>query len=105
MTSYPFLADGPIPAYDEMRKRLVDMYGSINGNETGDPAKAMSVLADIVRGEGLFEGREMPLWFVMGGDSEKDFRERARRTIESLDANKDISTASDIKAVRDYFVD
>lgn len=95
MSRNPFLADGPIPAYAEMRKQLTDMYDSVIGKETGDPVKGMSILVDIVRSEGVFEGREMPLWFAMGSDSERDFRERARRVLESLDANKDISMVSD----------
>lgn len=91
---HPFAINEIIPEYEEMRVKSTGLFDSVIGKEKGDPAKGMSTLVDVVRGEGVFKGREWPLWLALGGDSESDFRERARRIVESLDANKDISYTS-----------
>lgn len=97
---YPFLAEGApgaIPEYEETRRNAGVLFDSVIGNETGDPVKGMSLLVDVVRGEGAFKGRELPLWLALGSDSEGDYRERVRRILESLDENSDISRASDFE--------
>lgn len=91
---YPFLTTEVIPEYVEMRIKVTGLFDAVVGKEKGDPVKGMATLVDVVRGEGVFEGREWPLWLVLGEDAEADFRERARRTVESLDKNKDISYIS-----------
>jgi hypothetical protein len=71
---------------------------SIAGTEKGDPVKGMEVLVDVVRGEGIFEGRELPFWLTLGSDAEHDVRERSENIIKSLDMHADISGRSDFAA-------
>lgn len=103
LPNYAFQPTGTIPDYDETRKAAAVIYNTLTTNydQAGDPVKGMSLLVDMVRGEGAFEGREMPLWLALGSDSESDYRKRARRILESLDANSDISHSSDIWLARE----
>jgi len=93
LPNYPFPSTGSISDYDETRKAAAIVYHTLTANpdQAGDPMKGMSLLVDVVRGEGAFEGREFPLWLALGSDSERDYRERVSRIVESLDTNSDIS--------------
>jgi len=95
LPNYPFQPTGPIPDYDEARKAAAVVYNSYtaNNDQAGDPVKGMSLLVDVVKGEGVFKGREMPLWLALGSDSERNYRERAGRIVESLDMNTDVSNS------------
>ncbi|KAF7377598.1 UBR-type domain-containing protein [Mycena sanguinolenta] len=46
----PFFQQNDIADYDEMRRVGVARFGSLTGTEPGDPAKAMEVVVDVVRG-------------------------------------------------------
>jgi len=96
MLRYPILSTRKFPDYDAGRELVRNRFDSVAGTEKGDPAKGMELLVDVVRKEGKFERRELPLWLALGSDSERDFRQRARRVVESLDANSDISHGSDL---------
>ena len=61
------------------------------GKQPGDPVKAMNALADVVRGEGLAAGRKMPLWLVLGTDSEQDLRASIAEKTANLEEWKDVS--------------
>ena len=89
---------GTITDYDEARAGAVKYIESVVGNEKGDPVKGMEVLVDVVRGEGIFEGRELPFWLTLGSDAEHDVRERSENIIKSLDMHADISGRSDFAA-------
>ncbi|KAJ7277216.1 hypothetical protein C8J57DRAFT_1308822 [Mycena rebaudengoi] len=55
-----------IEDYDEMRDQAVERYKTVHRNLKGDPAKAMEVLTDVVRGEGKAAGRPWPLYLILG---------------------------------------
>lgn len=83
--------DKPISDYDGIREQMSNGFQSMAGHEPNDPVKGMELLADVVKGEGKFKGREVPLWLVLGQDAVQDFRSRAENTLKALDQNLDIS--------------
>ncbi|KDQ56791.1 hypothetical protein JAAARDRAFT_59038 [Jaapia argillacea MUCL 33604] len=67
----------PISDYDSMRTQAQNNYASmIPGTFKGDPQKAMTLLADVVRGEGKAKGKEWPLYLPMGLKAEETMREK-----------------------------
>lgn len=81
-----------IPAYDMLREKGRARFNSISGHERGDPAKAMDLLVDVVRGEGRARGREWPMWLFMGQDAYRDVRGKCDAVLRTLDAWEDLST-------------
>ncbi|KAI0086748.1 hypothetical protein BDY19DRAFT_958428 [Irpex rosettiformis] len=80
-----------IPDYEDMRAALAARYWKQNGMQPGDPEKAMSAVVDVVRGEGVAEGRTMPLWLVLGTDAEQDLRDFCADRLKNLDEWQDVT--------------
>jgi len=66
------------------------------GVGSGDPARGMSVLVDVVRGEGrakkTLDRHGWPLWLFLGADAVSDVRARITRVAHVLDQWEDIAT-------------
>lgn len=80
-----------IPDYEPLRKAGVARYQAQANKQPGDPVKAMKALADVIRGEGLAAGRPMPLWLLLGVDSEQDLRDSIDKRLQNLEEWKDVS--------------
>ncbi len=81
-----------IPAYDKLREAGGARFNSISGSENGNPAKAMELLVDVVRGEGRAHGREWPMWLFMGQYVYRDVRGKCERVLNTLEDWEDIAT-------------
>ncbi|KAG2095146.1 uncharacterized protein F5147DRAFT_747773 [Suillus discolor] len=79
----------PIPDHDETRAEMLVRYKAIPGRQPGDPIKAMKLVADVVRGEGVAAGREWPLYLVLGEDAEQDVRNKCMMMLKHLDEWQD----------------
>lgn len=44
------------------------MVQQVDGNQPGDPAKAVSIMMDVVKGEGVAEGKAFPNRLPLGPD-------------------------------------
>lgn len=88
----PITVHKHIPAYDMIREKGRARFNSVSGYERGDPAKAMELLVDVVRGEGHAHGREWPMWLFMGQDAYRDVRGKCDAVLRTLDAWEDVST-------------
>jgi len=80
----------PIPDYDETRAKALLRYETVPGKQPGDPAKAMKIVVDVVRGEGVAVGREWPLYLVLGEDAEQDVRNKCMKVFKHLDEWQDV---------------
>ncbi|KAG2151578.1 uncharacterized protein EDB93DRAFT_262925 [Suillus bovinus] len=80
----------PIPDYDETRAETLVRYEAIPGKQPGDPMKAMKLVVDVVRGEGVAAGREWPLYLVLGEDAERDIRHKCMTMLKHLDEWQDV---------------
>jgi NAD(P)-dependent dehydrogenase (short-subunit alcohol dehydrogenase family) len=81
----------PIPAYNELRTASEKRFYSIPGTQKGDPDKAMEIVVDIVRGEGVARGREWPGMIILGEDAERELVAKYTRVIALAEEWKDIS--------------
>ncbi|KAG2125688.1 hypothetical protein DEU56DRAFT_566794 [Suillus clintonianus] len=79
----------PIPDYDETRAEILVKVEAIPGKQPGDPMKGMKLVVDVVRGEGAAAGKEWPLYLVLGGDAERDIRNKCAAMLKHLDEWQD----------------
>ncbi|TFK47518.1 NAD-P-binding protein [Heliocybe sulcata] len=72
-----------IAAYNSMRDMVMSRFAVLRGRTRmdlfGDPAKAMNVVVDVVKGQGKAEGKKWPLFLVIGEDAEEDIRKHGER--------------------------
>nr|VWO94541.1 ATP-dependent RNA helicase CshA (EC [Ganoderma boninense] len=90
--SYPPTITTRIPAYEDARNAGLARFAAVAGRERGDPARAMELLVDVVKGEGRAAGREWPLWLVLGRDAYADVRAKCARLLETMDRWEDVAT-------------
>ncbi|KAJ3732227.1 NAD-P-binding protein [Lentinula guzmanii] len=77
--SSPFHQENSIPDYDGLRAACIQRFKGIAGHEPGDPVKAMQILVDVVRGEGVAVGKKWPepgTSLLLGNDAERDLYKR-----------------------------
>ncbi|KAH9939302.1 NAD-P-binding protein [Epithele typhae] len=96
--AYPATINTHIPAYDAARNAGMERFASIAGHESGDPARAMELVVDVVKGEGRAQGREWPLWLVLGRDAYVDVRAKTQRLLDTMNAWEDVATDLDFEA-------
>ncbi|KAH9854896.1 NAD-P-binding protein [Lenzites betulinus] len=93
--AYPATINTHVPAYDAARTAGMARFAAIAGHERGDPARAMALLVDVVRGEGRAAGREWPMWLVLGADAYADVRAKTGRLLKTMEAWEDLATDLD----------
>jgi len=73
-----------------MRLDLVENWGAVSGKQPGDPNKAMEIVVDVVRGEGVAAGKPWPLYLVLGEDAEEAIRTKCKKMLDHLDEWRDV---------------
>jgi NAD(P)-dependent dehydrogenase (short-subunit alcohol dehydrogenase family) len=66
-----------IPDYDRVRNAVVQFVQGMNGNQPGDPRKAAEIILDIVREEGVAEGKALPARLPLSPDCLATLNKRA----------------------------
>ncbi|KAE9373271.1 NAD(P)-binding protein [Stipitochalara longipes BDJ] len=57
-----------IPEYSDFSKTLIKAFGEADQKQPGDPGKLVQIVVDLVRGEGVAKGKELPLRLPLGSD-------------------------------------
>lgn len=89
---YPATIHRRHSVYDNTREAIMNRFTNLAGTEKGDPAKAMNLLVDIVKGEGKAKGKEWPNLLVLGKDAYADVRMKCEQTMHALEAWEDVAT-------------
>lgn len=55
-----------IPMYDTMRTEELEQFNKLWHKAKGDTDRAVEVIVDVARGEGVAAGRELPFWLLLG---------------------------------------
>ena len=61
-----YKAETHISDYDGFRERIIETIDNAFVRSRNDPAKAMEIVADVVRSEGKAEGAELPQMLLLG---------------------------------------
>lgn len=85
-----------IADYNELRELVGEKIR--NPPDTGgDPKKAMEILVDVVRGEGVAEGKAWPLYLPLGRDAEQAILDKTETVGEVLKEWKDVICSTDFE--------
>lgn len=98
-TISPFHSEDSFSDYDELRAACSQRFKSVAGNEPGDPAKAMEALVDVVRGEGVAEGKKWPepgASLLLGNDAERDLLKKFNKLKLALTEWEDVVRSTGI---------
>jgi len=68
-----------------------------NGNQPGDPVRGCQIVLDVVRGEGLTEGKPFPTNLQLGSDCYKVAKDTAERTLRNLQDWEEVILSTDHK--------
>lgn len=90
-----------IPGYKERSRVLIEYLSREDQKQPGDPAKLVEIVVDLVRGEGVALGRDVPLRLPLGADCYADVREKCEKTLEVLDTWKAVANSTDMNAKKE----
>lgn len=66
-----------------------------NGNQPGNPEKGVQVMIDVVKGEGVAQGRPTPTVVTLGSDCHKAVKEYCESTLQRIEEWKEVSYSTD----------
>lgn len=64
-------------------------------NQPGDPVKLVETILDLVRQEGIAEGKDIPLRMPLGVDVFDDMKAKCEETLSLLDEWRDVIRSTD----------
>jgi len=77
-----------IAAYNSLRDVMLGRFATLRARtrgDIGDPRKAMSVVVDVVKGQGNAKKKKWPLFLVIGEDAEEDIRKYGETITEIME--------------------
>ena len=89
----PHIAD-----YAEFNKASLAFEAAAYGNEPGDPVKAVERMIDVVKGEGMAEGKPMPPRLPLGSDGLKVVKDKCMETLKLCEEWEELIVSTDIEA-------
>jgi hypothetical protein len=89
------MAATEVPEYAEIRRIVRYFIDMGKGVESGDPKKAAVVIVDVVRGDGLAEGRAWNGTLILGSDAERDIRTKCEAIMKNLEEWGDVARSID----------
>ena len=73
-------------------------YSAYSGKQPGDPKRAVEIILDLVRGEGVAEGKTVPQGFALGSDCFGIIESSCKETLQVLGEWKEVITSTDFSA-------
>ena len=86
-----------IPDYSDFNKAVREFEKTSYGKEPGDPKKAVERMIDVVKGEGLAKGRDLPVRMPLGSDGLKFVEDQCMATLKICEKWRDLITSTDIE--------
>jgi hypothetical protein len=86
----------PIADYDDIRNGVTQFVKNINGNQPGDPKKAVGIILDVVREEGVAEGKSLPERLPLGPDCLATMRKKAVGNLVICNEWEDVIRSTDV---------
>jgi NAD(P)-dependent dehydrogenase (short-subunit alcohol dehydrogenase family) len=85
-----------IPEYAEASRAQMKGLTGEDQNQPGDPAKLVEIVLDLVRGEGVAQGMEVPIRLPLGVDCYADVKNKCEATLAVLENWRDVARSTDI---------
>ncbi|EKM58137.1 uncharacterized protein PHACADRAFT_139799 [Phanerochaete carnosa HHB-10118-sp] len=90
MLSQPIYEGNRIADYGAVREEMKKRWKQIDGHQPNDPVKAMRVIIDVVRGEGVAEGKDWPLYLPLGPETEVAIRDKCEKITNVLNVWREV---------------
>ncbi|KAF5006346.1 hypothetical protein FDECE_7274 [Fusarium decemcellulare] len=84
-----------IPDYAQRSQDFNDYLAARSGHQAGDPEKGISIVLDLVRGEGVAKGKEIPIRIALGADAYDVVKTKCEETLKILEDWKDVTCSTD----------
>lgn len=84
-----------IEDYAEINKGYTTLLAQYEMNQPGDPKKAVKIMVDVVKGEGVAAEKEMPTRLPLGSDVLEVIRRKCRDTLALCDEWEEIIVSTD----------
>lgn len=75
----------------------IEYLASEDRRQPGDPAKLVNVVLDLVRGEGVAEGREVPFRLPLGGDCVDDIKAKCEGLLKVMGEWEEVCRGTDVE--------
>lgn len=83
-------------SYHTSIRTLVYHFSALDGNQGGDPKRAAEVILDLIRGEGVAHGREVPNTLPLGSEALEMIGNVCKTTMETLEEWRNVIISTDI---------
>jgi hypothetical protein len=83
--------------YEPITKGLFGAMDVYNGKQPGDPEKAVEIIIDMVKQEGVAAWREVPLRLALGPDAVAGIRKKCEDTLEMLKKWENVSSSTNFE--------
>ncbi|KAJ4301947.1 hypothetical protein N0V90_004043 [Kalmusia sp. IMI 367209] len=87
----------PIEDYREVRNAVTQFVQGINGNQPGDPKKAVEIILDVVKDEGVAQGKDLPERLPLGPDCLMTLRKKAVNNLAICDEWEEVIRSTNIE--------
>ncbi|KAK7051566.1 hypothetical protein VNI00_004545 [Paramarasmius palmivorus] len=84
-----------IADYKEITTQAEDALQAYNSKQPGDPRRGVQVVVDVVRGEGLAQGKPFPTSLQLGSDCYSVAKEECEKALQVLETWKEVSQSTD----------
>ncbi|KAF2108973.1 hypothetical protein BDV96DRAFT_586312 [Lophiotrema nucula] len=84
-----------VDAYKALNDMIYGFLGQADSNQPGDPEKAVNIMIDIVKEEGVAEGKTQPLRLPIGKDALGTLRNKYVKYLELCNEWEDVITSTD----------
>lgn len=86
-----------VETYAQFNVGVKQVEQSVVGNEPGDPAKAVEIMIDLVKGTGVASGKTVPLRVLLGTDGLERIKAKCQETLAICDEWEEVAKSTDIK--------
>lgn len=81
--------------YAEALNTVLGIRAAYDGNQPGDPQKAVELMIDLVKGEGCAAGKTVPLRLPIGRDSREAIKSACEEMLRTIEEWKDVIDSTD----------
>jgi len=89
----------PLPVYTEMKKASREFTDGADGNQPGDPRKAVDLVIEAIRGEGRCVNKQLPFWLPLGEDGVQTVEDHCQKKLKICEEWKELACATSLEKV------
>ena len=90
-------APSHISDYQEMTKAIEGFVAATNNNQPGDPRKLVERIIDVVKSEGMAEGKAIPKRLPIGRDAMGAIKKKCEDTLKLCESWEALITSTDLE--------